>query len=95
MMTKQTPFQKFEALAQQFVEGSMNRFFGSGNCAKVVRVIHDWREEVGGGDDGLFVVQLVNGRIICFGQTHQQFWIIFRLEQFAQWRNGLSQVPWP
>lgn len=30
MMTKQTPFQKFEALAQQFVEGSMNRFFGSG-----------------------------------------------------------------
>ena len=28
MMTKQTPFQKFEALAQQLVEGSLNRFFG-------------------------------------------------------------------
>jgi hypothetical protein len=28
-MTKQTPFQKFEALAQQLVEGSFNRFFGS------------------------------------------------------------------
>lgn len=27
-MTKQTPFQKFEALAQQLVEGSLNRFFG-------------------------------------------------------------------
>ncbi|WP_420627894.1 FhaA domain-containing protein [Candidatus Leptofilum sp.] len=29
-MTKQTPFQKFEALAQQLVEGSFNRFFGGG-----------------------------------------------------------------
>ena len=27
-MTKQTPFQKFEALAQQLVEGSLNRIFG-------------------------------------------------------------------
>lgn len=29
-MTKQTPFQKFEALAQQLVEGSFNRIFGGG-----------------------------------------------------------------
>jgi hypothetical protein len=28
MMTKQTPFQKFEALAQQLIEGSFNRFLG-------------------------------------------------------------------
>jgi len=28
-MTKQTPFQKFEALAQQLIEGSFNRFLGS------------------------------------------------------------------
>ena len=29
-MAKQTPFQKFEALAQQLVEGSFNRFLGKG-----------------------------------------------------------------
>ena len=29
-MTKQTPFQKFEALAQQLVEGSFNRLLGGG-----------------------------------------------------------------
>ncbi len=29
-MTKQTPFQKFEALAQQLIEGSFNRFFNGG-----------------------------------------------------------------
>ncbi|WP_420642817.1 FhaA domain-containing protein [Candidatus Leptofilum sp.] len=29
-MTKQTPFQKFEALAQRLVEGNLNRFFGGG-----------------------------------------------------------------
>jgi hypothetical protein len=29
-MTKQTPFQKFEALAQQLIEGSFNRFLGGG-----------------------------------------------------------------
>ena len=29
-MAKQTPFQKFEALAQQLVEGTFQRFFGSG-----------------------------------------------------------------
>lgn len=28
-MTKQTPFQKFEALAQQLVEGTFQRFFGT------------------------------------------------------------------
>lgn len=29
-MTKQTPIQKFEALAQQLIEGSFNRFLGNG-----------------------------------------------------------------
>ncbi len=29
-MAKQTPFQKFEALAQQLIEGSFNRFLGGG-----------------------------------------------------------------
>jgi hypothetical protein len=29
-MTKQTPIQKFEALAQQLIEGSFNRFLGGG-----------------------------------------------------------------
>ncbi len=45
-MTKQTPFQKFEALAQQLVEGSFDRFFGGGLslsdvAAELVRVADD------------------------------------------------------
>lgn len=45
-MTKQKPFQKFEALAQQLVEGSFNRFFGqgvtlSGIATELARVVED------------------------------------------------------
>lgn len=45
-MTKQTPFQKFEALAQQLVEGSFNRFFGGGLslpdiATELARVVED------------------------------------------------------
>ncbi|MCB8979809.1 MAG: DUF3662 domain-containing protein [Ardenticatenaceae bacterium] len=45
-MAKQKPFQKFEALAQQLVEGSFNRFFGqgvtvSGIATELSRVVED------------------------------------------------------
>ncbi|MBK8901748.1 MAG: DUF3662 domain-containing protein [Anaerolineaceae bacterium] len=45
-MTKQKPFQKFEALAQQLVEGSFNRFFGqgvtlAGIATELARVVED------------------------------------------------------
>ncbi len=37
-MTKPTPFRKFEALAQQLIEGSLQRFFGSGLTVSDVAV---------------------------------------------------------
>jgi len=45
-MAKQKPFQKFEALAQQLVEGSFNRFFGQGVslsaiATELARVVED------------------------------------------------------
>lgn len=45
-MSKQKPFQKFEALAQQLVEGSFNRFFGQGLtppdiATELARVVED------------------------------------------------------
>lgn len=45
-MTKQTPIQKFEALAQQLIEGSFNRFLGGGLtlsdiAAELARVVEN------------------------------------------------------
>lgn len=45
-MTKQTPFQKFEALAQQLIEGSFNRFLSGGLAlpdiaAELARVVEN------------------------------------------------------
>jgi hypothetical protein len=37
---------------------------GSGNCAVVVRVVHEWREEVHGHHGGLLVVQAVDGSVV-------------------------------
>lgn len=60
-MTKQKPFQKFEALAQQLVEGSFNRFFGqgvtlSGIATELARVAED--SAVAGSVPGRYEIRL-------------------------------------
>ncbi|MCP4415686.1 MAG: DUF3662 domain-containing protein, partial [Chloroflexi bacterium] len=49
-MTKQTPFQKFEALAQQLIEGSFQRLLGGGLtlpdvAAELAKVVEDQAED--------------------------------------------------
>ena len=46
---------------------------GGGNAAKVKRVVHDGHEEVGGGNQRLLVVELVDGRIVRRLNAHHQF----------------------
>ena len=45
---------------------------GSGDAAEVVRVVHDGREEVGGGHQRLLVVQAVDGGVVAGLGAHQQ-----------------------
>jgi len=55
---------------------------GRGNAAEVERIIDDGREEIGGGDDGLLVVQAIHRRVVAGFGTHQQV-----RQQAAQWRG--------
>ena len=45
---------------------------GGGDAAEVVGIIDDRHEEIGGGDDGLFVVDAVDGGIVGRFGAHQQ-----------------------
>ena len=45
---------------------------GRGNATKVKRVVNDGHEEVGGGDQRLLVIQLVDRGIISRVYAHQQ-----------------------
>lgn len=60
-MTKRTPFQKFEALAQQLVEGTFQRFFGGGVtlpdiATELARVVED--KVVAGQVPGRYEIRL-------------------------------------
>ena len=46
---------------------------GGGNAAKFKRIVHDGHEEVCGGNQGLVLIQLVNGRVVSRFNAHQQF----------------------
>jgi len=43
---------------------------GRGDAPEVVRVVDDGREEIGGGDDRLLVVQPVHGRVVARLDPH-------------------------
>jgi hypothetical protein len=45
---------------------------GRGDAAKIVRIVHDRQEKIGGGDDRLLVVQAVNGCIVARFRPDQQ-----------------------
>jgi hypothetical protein len=45
---------------------------GRGNAAEVVRIVDDRHEKVGGGDNGLLVVQAVDGCIVGGFRADQQ-----------------------
>ena len=46
---------------------------GCGNAAKLEGVVHNRHEKIGGGDQGLRFVQLVNRSIVSGFNAHQQF----------------------
>ena len=45
---------------------------GRGDAAEVERVVDDRHEEVGGGDQRLLVVELIDGRVVGGLDAHQQ-----------------------
>ena len=45
---------------------------GGGDATKVKRVVDDGHEEVGGGNQGLLVIELVHRRVVCRVYAHQQ-----------------------
>ena len=56
---------------------------GGGNRAEVVGVVYDGREEVGGGDEGLLVIEAVDGGVIGRSQSYQQVGEVLRPEKIA------------
>ena len=47
---------------------------GGGDAAKVERVVDDGHEEIGGGNQRLLVIQLVNRRVIGGVNAHHELW---------------------
>ena len=45
---------------------------GRGDAAEVARIVDDGHEEIGGGDDGLRVVQAIDGRVVGCLDPHQE-----------------------
>ena len=45
---------------------------GRGDAAEIERIVDDGREEIGGGDDGLLVVELVHRRVVAGFDADQQ-----------------------
>ena len=45
---------------------------GGGDAAEVARIVHDGHEEIGGGDDGLRIVQAIDGRVVGCLDPHQE-----------------------
>ena len=64
---------------------------GGRNAAKVHRVVHDGHEKIGGGDQGLLVVEQINRRIIGRGNAHQYF---RRHDHGGGALQNFAQDPW-
>jgi hypothetical protein len=47
---------------------------GRGNAPEIARIIDDGCEEIGGGHEGLFVVELVNRSVVAGLQANHQGW---------------------
>ena len=68
---------------------------GSRNRTERVRIIHDGWKEIDRADNGLLVVQLIDGGIVRPVKPYQHLREVARSEDRLKWAQHLRQIGWP